>query len=481
MIEFVLACAVLLTIMVCLTDWRAGMVLCLAVGFLQDPIRKVVPGQPVYLTAAIVFAAALVLVGAHTTGYVVSLRPIRRSFPSVRAPLNAFIVLVILQCIMAYVRTGRVAISAIGLVAYLSPIPALLLGFYYVRDRDSVGRFIRWYVAGCVAMGCGIYFSYFGIQSRLLDQVGETQYAYSHTYGVIQLWSGFFRTPETAAWHIATAICLCLVLTLSRRDPKSIAKYIVIVLVLLPALLLTGRRKFLVEIPIFLGVYLAILAYFQRGARRATLGGLAIVTAALLAYLGGAGNMFGAGVNSYFERGAELQGSMVERVRTMTIGSFSYVFAQNGFFGSGAGTGSQGAQYFGGGADIIGSAAEGGIGKIMAELGIPGLIVLLWVGIALARAIWKRLPSVAMVGPEEARTADGLTALLITNGFLFINGHQAFGDVFVLLMLGWMFGFLLALTTGTAPRGVTARVVRPSVSGLSGTALSTADRAVAPT
>ena len=39
---------------VALADWRRGWLLALVVGVLQDPVRKLVPGAPVYLTFSIV-------------------------------------------------------------------------------------------------------------------------------------------------------------------------------------------------------------------------------------------------------------------------------------------------------------------------------------------------------------------------------------------------------------------------------------------
>jgi hypothetical protein len=41
--------------------------------------------------------------------------------------------------------------------------------------------------------------------------------------------------------------------------------------------------------------------------------------------------------------------------------------------------------------------------------------------------------------------AYGLVAYLIANAAVFSVATQAFGDLFVLLMLGWATGFLLAL------------------------------------
>ena len=51
-------------------NWRHGMYLCILTGFVQDPVRKLLPGQPVVLTVFVagLFAAGLVggsLPGAH--------------------------------------------------------------------------------------------------------------------------------------------------------------------------------------------------------------------------------------------------------------------------------------------------------------------------------------------------------------------------------------------------------------------------------
>jgi len=49
-----------IAILVALDDWRAGLLLVIPVGFLQDPLRKLAPGQPIYFLtmAAAVFLLA---------------------------------------------------------------------------------------------------------------------------------------------------------------------------------------------------------------------------------------------------------------------------------------------------------------------------------------------------------------------------------------------------------------------------------------
>jgi hypothetical protein len=148
----------------------------------------------------------------------------------------------------------------------------------------------------------------------------------------------------------------------------------------------------------------------------------------------------------YLERGETTGPSTgIERLRALTLDSFQYVSSANGFFGAGAGTGSQGSQYYGGGKDIVGGNAEGGLGKILAELGVPGLVIFLFTLVVLGRNVWRNLDLLNQRDPERARLAFGLCAYLVANGIEFASAHQAFGDPFVLLVLGWSFGFLLAL------------------------------------
>jgi hypothetical protein len=153
-------------------------------------------------------------------------------------------------------------------------------------------------------------------------------------------------------------------------------------------------------------------------------------------------------IRPYYERGVSVRNDVTERVSLMTLESFQYVIAQNGILGSGAGTGSQGTQQFGGGANIVGGAAEGGLAKVLAELGIPGLLLLLWLVVSLGRYMWAIAKDLAQANDVDAslgKLVFGLEAFLITNGFVYIIAHQVFGDPFVLIVLGFFIGFVMAM------------------------------------
>jgi hypothetical protein len=141
----------------------------------------------------------------------------------------------------------------------------------------------------------------------------------------------------------------------------------------------------------------------------------------------------------------------------MTIDNFKFIIARNGFFGAGAGMGSQGAQHFGGGAAVVGSSAEGGLGKVLAELGVPGLFLLLWAGGQLALYVWRALKRMHRGDSNRVLLASGTLAFLAVNGVVFTTAHQVYGDVFVLLILGWFTGFLFAALQGAGSpvRGMT--------------------------
>jgi hypothetical protein len=105
---------------------------------------------------------------------------------------------------------------------------------------------------------------------------------------------------------------------------------------------------------------------------------------------------------------------------------------------------SQGGQHFGGGSGRFGGAGEGGLGKIVAELGVPGLVLVGWMVVALFVYLRQLVVKVARLDNPIVPLFLGLVAFLAANVPLFIVATQIFGDLFVLLILGWVFGFAIA-------------------------------------
>lgn len=150
--------------LLCVAHWRAGVIATLAMGFALDPLRKLVPGEPLYLSVMVFVLVAATLAGMRVRGVRLSLDPIFAWSGSLRVPLLLFVLLVVFQSIAALLRTGSLPIALIGLIAYLAPIPGVLIGVSYAKRTGDVRRLVTWYV-GCVAvMAVGIYLSRAGYE-----------------------------------------------------------------------------------------------------------------------------------------------------------------------------------------------------------------------------------------------------------------------------------------------------------------------------
>lgn len=185
---------------------------------------------------------------------------------TLRSPVTAFVGLVAVQALQTFVGFGSPILAAIGLLAYLTPLPALLLGYHFAVAAATLRNFFAYYAPFCVVPTLGVYLGFLGFDWQVVGQVGSglTISSFGMT---LEAHAGFLRSPEVTAWHAATSVCFLVILgALSKRPAVRLLCGVLIVL-LVGAGILTGRRKMLVEIVIFLSLYWCLLAYFRRGAR----------------------------------------------------------------------------------------------------------------------------------------------------------------------------------------------------------------------
>jgi hypothetical protein len=433
-------------LLICFADWRKGIFLCILFGFLQDPIRKSIPDEPVYFSAIIAVFAFATLIGIKMRLGIVNFKLIHEMKGYIRKPLTFFVIVILIQSGMALLATKNLAIAGIGTISYLSPIPVLLLGFYFVRNKNDIAKLMNFFIFISVIMATGIYLSYMDYDWVFLKAVGTEQYVYPLSGGIIKLHPGFFRSSEVAAWHAGASICFIFILFIAEKG-KAFMKWISVPLAIyfIIALILAGRRKIIVELILFLSMYVFLLLYYKRGAMK--LASMTLVVGLLLSYFSSTHVIQDAdsGLSKYFERPKGIVEASVERFEMMTIGTLRWSLLRNGFFGSGAGAGSQGAQYFGGGAQRIGYSAEGGLGKVLAELGVPGLLIFLWLLFAVLRYLKWILDDTREREPLEMRLIYGLVSFLFANAIVFIVAHQVFGDIFVLFILNLILGFIFGM------------------------------------
>jgi hypothetical protein len=227
----------------------------------------------------------------------------------------------------------------------------------------------------------------------------------------------------------------------------------IFVLIIIGLGMLTGRRKFLVEILIFVSAYGVFLLYFGRGASRlAMLTGLVGVFGyfAFILWLpetpteGAARTSLGGEqYDEYVARTQTVIGwDVPERFIELGIAPITWAYNQYGLLGAGLGVGSQGVQLFGAEAQ---GAAEGGLGKIWLELGAPGFVIVAWFGWALVRHIWYILNFVNARSRELSRICGGLVSFLVANILTFAVATQVFSDIFVLSLIGTALAALCAM------------------------------------
>ena len=446
-------------------DWRRCLFVAVPVALLLDPLRKLVPGQPVVyvvLVGVVIGAAALAALKSGVSLMPTRIRGWRRYLA---APFGLFTAILIFQALNALTRFGNVIIPMIGLSAYLTPFVALCLAYQTVTrsSENFMTKFFQFYVV-CVFLALlSICLQYIGYHWSVLGEVGVGLKIYDQNT-IMLAYSGLFRSSEVAAWHAATCVCFIIILTITRRITLGRALWAVaLVLIIIGLGMLTGRRKFLVEIIVFVSVYVTLLLYFGRGAVRLALlaGFIGLVGFLALTLLmpdeTGKVTAFNASYKLYVERSKTVLGFGVvaDRINDLGLAPIGWAYDRYGLFGAGLGTGSQGVQQFGAMAQ---GAAEGGLGKIWLELGAPGFVVLAWFGWALTRHLWAILKLVSRQSMPLSRMAFGLASFLVANVAAFAQATQAYGDIFVLLVIGTALGGLLAMPV-LAERALQKRVL----------------------
>ena len=448
----VLTCLALAGVAAALADWRLTFLAIVPVGFVQDPLRKVVPGEPVYLLALCVTVMLLALVGAAQRFGAPSLRPIAGRDHATMGVLSLFVGLVLVQAVAAWVRYGSLAIAGIGLLGYLSPVPAIWLAYHYADGIAEVRRFLMLYVLGAVTVTAGVYLSVMGYESAVLGEVGEGMRLYDPEFGALSLHSGFMRAPEVGAWHAGAAASLIIVLATAFPSRVFRALTPAAILYFVAAGLWTGRRKMLVTLVAFSVIYVFLLySYRQRSAPRALL--LVGATAASLVFATLFVSPSSEELRPFAGRGQTGFRDAGERFAGVGLAAVSWAYARGGFFGLGAGAGGQGTQHFAADGDVIaGGSAEGGLGKIMVELGVPGLVLALLAAGLVARNLARILALAEGTDPALLRLSLGLVAFATAHVPAFVTAAQIYGDPFVLILLGCSLGFVFAVPRILGPR-----------------------------
>jgi hypothetical protein len=297
-----------------------------------------------------------------------------------------------------------------------------------------------------------IYLEYAGYDWPIFGAVGGNLPIYDNFIGGMLIpHSGIFRASEIAAWHAMTCACFALLLvTLRKFNFLTLLSAGILVSVLIAIAILTGRRKAVVEVAVFASTYCVLWFILQKRVEKI---GILFAILALVGF-GWLVTQLGdmplfpdeqtLSYYSYVERSKTAFEQAPARFVELGIAPIMWAYEGFGLFGAGLGVGTQGTQHFGGGGELAG-AAEGGLGKIALELGIPGLVVTVCFAILVLTYLWRIMRDASEVSPRIAALSYGLFSFLVANVAAFSVATQAYGDIFILLTLSWTLGFLLAV------------------------------------
>jgi hypothetical protein len=441
-------------VLLAFAQWRLGLLLCIVTAILQDPLRKLTPGQPVFFVGFVGVVFAGMCLGALASGISLAPNSIFRQYRRLGGPFLLLLLLIVVQAFNSFLHYGNPMLTSIGLLTYLLPLPSVICAYQLVcrGGEFRFNQFMKWYIV-CVGLALTtVYLEFSGYDWPVLQSVGPKLIIFDHYTGkIIAARSGIFRAPEIAAWHAMTAACLVLLMITSQRINFSRVLTAMIVTALLLGLgILAGRRKIVVEFAVFISTYIILWAIFERGIGKLFI--IAFAGAALIGYvwLGEEtrddvllrADKEASSYSSYVDHTENAFQQVPSRFVELGIAPIMWAYDSYGLFGAGLGYGTQGTQYFGG---VAAGAAEGGLGKITLELGIPGLFVMGWIAISMLRLFWQIMRVASRRSPRLGRVSIGLFSFLAANVAGFSVATQAYGDLFVLLILSWTVGFLLAV------------------------------------
>lgn len=413
------------------------------IGFLQDPARKLIAGEPVLMTIMVGVVVVCVALRRLLTDKKAITEPFIQWTPGITTPLLIYICIILLQGIHSLLLYGSPILTGLGAIFYIAPLIAIIVGYSQFHKAEFVRHFFVVFCVLAIIAAVSVLLSFSGVDSELLGEVGSGLIIYDQGT-ILKAHSGLMRSSEIASWHMAASLCFLIILTSDRRSVTSIAIVSIIMVLLLSSIILTGRRKMILQIVIFSSLYFPILRFYQGRFTilASIIVGFAVVTILALGYWL-TPQFSGTEYNLYFARGTSVFGDAGERFSSLGIGSIGWAYELFGFFGGGLGVATQGSQHFVEG--NVGGAGEGGLGKIVSELGLVSLIFIAWLSYAFAKHIHRCLKLISRIAPSKLVVSVGVLTFLLSNVPTFIVASQVYGDVFVLLILGMLMGALFAL------------------------------------
>ena len=453
MLVYVFYLLVAAVVGIALVNWRTALYLTILLDVARDPVRKLTEGNSVWITVSVglIWVAIGGVVAVQERRSIVRL--VRRH-PQLHNALFLLCAALSLGAVVAITDShSSMKMIAVGSASYLTLVLGILIGVAFPRNTTDVTRFLSCFCLVNAAFLLGTMCEYLHIDVPALGGIKMDWIRY-HGDRTVKLISGFYRSPDVMGWHAAMVVMAAGLLGLRTR--RSRLAYLGLLLWASVSVLLCGRRKMIAMPFVFAGSFWYFAS--QLRVRRASSERLylPILLGILVAILFCAEElgMFA----DYSDYAATTVTQSVERTRHGVIDSVVGTVQQNGLFGRGLGSATQGSYYVAtaspaatsGTGQEPGRAAtwqEDGAGRLVMELGVPGAI---GVAIALILVALRVRVSLQAVRPSPSlyQLQAGLVGIVLANLACFIISHQSFsGDPSSTCFATFFLGMCLNLPT----------------------------------
>jgi hypothetical protein len=428
---------IFLSIAIALTDWRRGWLLAILIGVLQDPARKLTPGTPVVMSLSIVLIYFVIIFTAQKQ-LQTHAREFGKRFSNLYGGLAVFLFFLFLAAVNGLFTFGLDGwkAPALGLFVYCAPIPAIILGYTYLQREEQLYALFRFYAVVTSFAMIGTILEYFSVPWRALGTVALAEGNWRYMTGLeIRLLSGFYRGPDIMGLHAAILTMIGVIMTLRLQTFRRTWLWMLVTGWGFLNCLLSGRRKALYMIVVF------VVAFLWRYFRRLSAVHLAVFTVLGLLTFFVITRVSENEQASVYTRGA---GTTQSEIYGRLEGGLSGTIEQSGIMGAGLGSATQGAYHV---LNESGVARlgwqEGGLGKLAMELGIPGLIAAAVLGLAMLMTMLKISRHPDVVGSTQL-TRAALFGIVIANIVEFMASAQAYSDAVLTLLAAFFTGCLFA-------------------------------------
>lgn len=431
-------------------DWKSGFLWTIAIGFCQDPVRKLTPGQPTFMVGFVLIAFLICAIFIYQERGQLDLKYIFWTSPQLLDIVPYFVILLLAQAGNSFFRFGSPALVAIGLSFYIAPAIALWVGFHIGRDLSLLRRIIMFYLILSSIFAFTVLLDFRGVDIPAFEEVG-TGILITFEGGAKSGASGLWRTSEIASWHLAAAACFSILLTFSDRDVGWQILYICIAVVFAVLSVTTGRRKSQVLIVAFLGIYLLIFSRLSSPASReriimSVLGGAGISFAVVSMFLI---DLLGSNFEIFLSRSSTSTSELGDRLQSQGLNALLKGLEVGGGFGLGLGAGSNLGNFDAGvnrgAVRSLGFVSEGGGGRLIVELGIPGILIIIWLVFVSFQMLWRNFKLIRFLPSDEIALIAGTLSFGLANIVFFFSAAQLYSDPFILILLGISIGSVLSV------------------------------------